>query len=192
MLYFANAVASAQEPWADSYALEAAGDYEGARIALNAVIAADTGHELAIMRTAWLEYLAGDYNASIREYRRALEINAESLETQLGLTLPLLAQRRWREAARVAQDVLTVAPWNYYAHVRLMVAEEGQGQWQALARHAREVVRRYPSDATVLVYLARSEARQRNLDAALEAYEAVLERIPGHEEAARFIAQNGN
>lgn len=188
VLWLASAAANGQAPWAESYELEATGNYGEASRVLEPLIANDGRHEFAILRTAWLAYLAGDYNASIRGYRSALEINPESLETRLGLTLPLLAQGRWREAEAVAREVLAEAPWNYYAHVRLMVAEEGQRQWQALARHAREVAARYPSDATLLVYLGRAEASQGNTDAALSAYEAVLERAPGHEEATAFIA----
>jgi hypothetical protein len=72
-----------------------------------------------------------------------------------------------------------------------MAAEEGQRQWQTLTRHAQSVASRYPGDATVLVYLARGEARQGNLDASRAAYLQVLERVPGHIEATAFLTQNG-
>ena len=191
-LSLVSVVVFAQGPWAESYQLETLGQYGSAVRALGPVIEADPAHEFAILRSAWLKYLDGDYNASIRDYRHALELNEQSLEARLGLTLPLLAQRRWREAAASAEAVLTAAPWNYYAHIRLMVAEEGQRQWQTLAGHAREVVARYPSDATTLVYLARAEAGQGDIQSALRTYAAVLERIPAHEEAAAFVAANGN
>jgi len=182
--------APAQTPWSESYRYEVQGDYAAALIALEPILEADPAHEFALLRTAWLKYLLGDYNAAIRDYERALEINEASLEARLGLTLPLLAQRRWREAAGAAREVLSAAPWNYYAHVRLMVAEEGQRQWQTLADHAGSVAARYPSDATVLVYLARAQARQGKLEDARSAYTRVLERVPGHEEAAAFLSQN--
>ncbi len=181
---------SAQTPWSESYRYEVQGDYAAALIALEPILDADPAHEFALLRTAWLKYLLGDYNAAIRDYERALEINVASLEARLGLTLPLLAQRRWREAAGAAREVLSLAPWNYYAHVRLMVAEEGQRQWQTLAAHAELVAARYPGDATVLVYLARAQARQGRLEDARSAYARVLERVPGHEEATAFLSQN--
>jgi tetratricopeptide (TPR) repeat protein len=190
-LGLAAALAVAQGPWADSYTAESQGDYATAILALDAILDANPEHEFAILRTAWLKYLLGDYNASIRDYETALQINRDSLEAQLGLTLPLLAQRRWREAAAAAQAVLEEAPWHYYAHIRLLIAEEGQRQWETLARHARELSTRYPSDTSVLVYLARAEARQGNLESALREYRRVLERMPAHEEAAVFVAQNG-
>lgn len=191
-LYLIASAAVAQSSWSESYRLEAEGDYAAAILALEPVLDAEPSHELAVLRSAWLKYLLGDYNASLRDYERAVELNDQSLEAQLGPTLPLLAQRRWREAAAVAHGVLAIAPWNYYAHLRLLVAEEGQRQWETLGRHAREVSARYPSDSNFLVYLARAEARQGNLDAAIEAYRRVLERLPAHEEATAFRAQHGN
>ena len=190
-LWLASAAAMAQGPWAESYQLESRGAYGAASRVLVPVIEVNPEHEFAILRMAWLKYLEGDYNASITDYRRARDLNKQSLEAQLGLTLPFLAQRRWREAAAAAQEVLSAAPWNYYAHVRLMAAEEGQRRWQTLASHAREVAARYPSDATILVYLARAEARQGNLDVAIDVYANVLERVPTHEEATAFLAENG-
>ena len=185
-----SAISLGQGAWSESYRAESAGDYAAAIAALEPVIRASPDHELAVLRIAWLKYLLGDYNESLRDYERAAALNPQSLEAQLGSALPLLAQRRWREASVVAQQVLAVAPLNYYAHVRLMVAEEGERQWETLARHARELSARYPSDATFLVYLARAEARQGNLDAAVDAYSKVLERYPSHEEAAAFLERN--
>ena len=183
-----SSVAEGLSPWADSYRLESEGSYVAATGALEPILEAEPDNEFAMLRVAWLKYLDGDYNASIKDYQRAVALNDQSLDAQLGLTLPLLAQRRWREAAAAAQVVLKVAPWNYYAHLRLMVAEEGQRQWQTLASHARAVASRYPSDATILVYLARAEARQGNKDGARTAYAMVIDRIPGHAEATAFIA----
>jgi tetratricopeptide (TPR) repeat protein len=183
-------IAAAQSPWALSYEREAAGEYDAAIAALSPVMDRQPDYEFVVLRLAWLKYLNGDYNASLGDYRRALELNERSLEAMLGITLPLLAQRRWREAAAQAQRVLAVAPGNYYGHVRLMVAEEGLQQWRSLADHASEVAALYPSDATILVYLARARAWQGNVAAARAAYERVLERSPGHEEAAAYLRNN--
>jgi tetratricopeptide (TPR) repeat protein len=191
-LVLVSSAVSAQDPWAESYDREARGAYRAAIRALAPILAAQPDHELAMMRRGWLRYLNGQYNDAIRDYQRSIEINGLSLEARLGIMLPLLAQRRWREAAAYAQEVLRVDPWNYYAHVRLMIAEEGQRQWQQLASHAGDVARRYPSDATVRVYWARALARLGNDAEARARYEDVLERIPSHEEAATFVADHGD
>ncbi len=188
VVLLASAAALAQGPWAESYRLEYQGEYSAAAGVLAPVIQADPAHEFAVLRMAWLKYLQGDYNASLKDYRRALELNEHSLDARLGQALPLLAQQRWREGARVSKEVLAVAPWNYYAHIRLMAAEEGQRQWQTLAQHAREAAARFPGDATFLVYLARAEAQRGEAGVARGAYEKVLERVPGHEEATAYLA----
>ena len=150
----------------------------------------EKNNEFLFLRLGWLNYLRGSHNDSINNYQKALTLNDKSLDARLGLTLPLLAQQRWREAAKYAQQVLQSAPWNYYAHVRLMVAEEGLRQWQTLAKHADDVQRRYPSDATILVYLARANRWLNNTGDAKAAYREVLERVPGHIEALQYLEEN--
>ncbi len=115
-------------------------------------------------------------------------MNPQSLDSQLGLTLPLLAQGRWEEAAAAAHKVTDQCAWHYWGHVRLLVAEEGLQQWKVLATHGRELARRYPSDVTVFVYWARGEARLGNRAEAALAYEHVLQLFPGHKEASDFLA----
>jgi tetratricopeptide (TPR) repeat protein len=179
------------EEWSLSYSFEAKGNYAKAIQALSPVIEDAPEHEFARLRIAWLKYLNRDYNASVRDYQRALEINKQSLDAMLGVTLPLLAQGRWREAEKAAEAVIAIAPSNYYAHLRLLVATEGQAMWDALADRAHALAARYPSDATAFVYLARAEARRGNAEAAIDAYRAVLERAPAHTEAAAYIAGSG-
>lgn len=193
MLLLAVVVPSfaSDDDWALSYSFEAKGNYSKAIQALSPVISKDSEQEFALLRIAWLKYLNRDYNASIRDYQRALEINQQSLDAMLGVSLPLLAQGRWREAEKAAEKVLELAPWNYYAHLRMLAASEGQAKWDALAERARILSARYPSDATALVYLARAEARRGNTVAALAAYQAVLARVPGHMESTSYIAANG-
>jgi tetratricopeptide (TPR) repeat protein len=175
------------DPWAESYRLEALTQYDSAATALAPIIKANPRHEFAILRQGWLNYLRGAHNESIRDYQKALDINPASLDARLGLMLPLIAQQRWREVASHANKVLAVAPWNYYAHVRLMISEEGERKWDTLAKHAAKVSQHYPSDATVLVYLARANVWMQKDKEARRAYERVLERVPNHIEALQYL-----
>jgi len=176
-------------PWAESYRLEALSQYETATKSIDAVIERKPQHEFAYLRRGWLNYLAGKHNTSIRDYQKAMDLSPKSLEARLGIMLPLIAQQRWREVNSHANKVLEVAPWNYYAHVRLMIAEEGERKWDTLLKHATAVNQRYPSDATVLLYLARANAWQNNDKAARNAYQQVLERSPSHIEALQYLSQ---
>jgi len=188
LLYAVNS-AAAVDIWAESYRLEALTRYEEAAQVLQPALNKDSKNEFVLLRMGWLNYLSGNHNSAMDYYKKALAINSKSLDAKLGLVLPLLAQQRWNEAAKYCQEALEVAPWNYYAHIRLMVAEEGLRQWQTLAKHATEVNVRFPSDATVLVYLARANRWLGNNRAAKDAYQNVLERVPGHIEALQFLEE---
>jgi tetratricopeptide (TPR) repeat protein len=181
------AAQSATDPWAESYRLEALTQYDSAAKALEPVLKKNPQHEFAILRHGWLNYLRGAHNEAIADYQKALDINPTSLDARLGLMLPLIAQQRWREVASHAEKVLAVAPWNYYAHVRLMISEEGERKWDSLEKHALRVSQHYPSDATVLVYLARAYVWQKKDKEARRAYEQVLERVPNHIEALQYL-----
>jgi tetratricopeptide (TPR) repeat protein len=185
-----NAYSDSVDAWAESYRLEALTHYQEATDMLLPLASKQPGNEFVYLRLGWLNYLRGNHNEAIDRYKKALSINDKSLDATLGLTLPLLAQQRWKEAAKYAQQALDVAPWNYYAHVRLMIAEEGMRQWQTLEKHASEVHMRYPSDATVLVYLARANRWMNNIKDAKNAYEKVLQRIPGHIEALQYLEEH--
>ena len=179
---------SRADAWSESYKLEAAGKYDNAAQLFDPLLKQAPGNEFARLRRAWLHYLAGDYNDSQSDYKKALQANPRSLDAQIGLTLPLLAQQRWKEAGIIARQALEVAPWNYYAHLRLLVAEEGQQQWQTVRDHADRLHERYPSDATILVYRARAHYWLGDMKGARENYLQVLQRVPGHIEAQQFLA----
>lgn len=185
-LFCAKAIATV-DPWAESYRLEALTQYDAASKALDPIISKYARNEFAVLRQGWLNYLQGNHNQSIKDYQKAIEINPDSLDAKLGITLPLLAQQRWNEVASTIDQILKIAPWNYYAHLRLMIAEEGMKQWATLEKHARNVFSRYPSDATILVYLARAQRWLNKNTEAREAYKLVLERVPGHIEALQFL-----
>lgn len=185
-----SARAAMPEVWAESYRLETAGQYNPAIKALAPLLAKYPRHEYAQLRLGWLNYLQGNHNSALDAYKVAISINGKSLDARLGATLPLLAQQRWQEAAFYARQVIEIEPWNYYAHIRLMICEDAEGQWEALQKHASEVTLRYPSDASVQVYLARAFTRLGMQRQAQVVYEQVLERIPRHLEATQFLEKN--
>ena len=176
--------------WQESYTLENAGKYPQAAAVLESLLRESPNHEFAIMRRAWLNYLQAKYGDALRDYNQVLSLNPRSLEARLGLTLPLMAQQRWKEAATEARKVIAVSAWDYTAHARLLVCEEGEKSWAELSRHAVEVAAQYPSDATARVYLARAEAWLGNKGKAKAAYLQVLERYPGHLEAMNYLKSN--
>lgn len=183
---FAGSALAQDDPWASSYKLEAAGQFAQAAQQLEAVA---KSNEFAQLRIGYLLYLQGKFPDAIRAYQRAQEMNAQSYEAALGVALVLLAQGRWADAATQAKWVLSSAPGNYLAHLRLLVAEEGLKDWKTMSAHAENLAKRYPSDANVWVYAARAAAWLGNDTRAADAYHRVLQIVPGHLEATKFLAR---
>jgi tetratricopeptide (TPR) repeat protein len=175
--------------WKNSYQLEAVKKYAEALSALSVLKANDTDAELLLMRRGWLSYLMAQYNDAIGWYNQALQKNPKSLEARLGLTLPLLAQQRWKEAAQWANKVLEIAPYDYTATLRLILAEEGLRDWSSMKKYSLELAERYPTDATALVYVARSYAWLGDTEDARKVYANVLNRVPGHYEATAYLSK---
>lgn len=189
VLLLLSLTASANDFWTRSYTLETNKQYTEAAKTIEQFLLKTPDSEFAELRSGWLYYLDGNYSRSIKHYKSALNMNNQSIEARLGLALPLLAQSRWQEAAVHCREVIKLSQWNYYAHVRLMITEEGQKQWDTLATHAKEVNKHYPTDATVLVYLARAYKQQGETSKAKKAYNEVLVRVPGHLEASGFMVK---
>jgi tetratricopeptide (TPR) repeat protein len=189
-LLCAAPVLAQKDPWAESYRLESLHKYAEAQAAMESLSASQPNNDFLVMRSAWLSYLQGRYAEAEKGYLRASELNPRSLEALLGVMLPQMAQYRWIDAMKAGRKVLDESRWDYTAHVRIMICEEAMSRWSDLAKHAAEVSARYPTDATLLVYWARAEAALRNTAKAKSLYNQVLERVPGHIEAIKFIKNN--
>ena len=180
------AVAAQSDPWSESYRLELAGKPLDAAEKIENQI---RNNEFAQLRHAWLLYSAGRLDESVAGYRRAQQMNPNSLDAHLGLTLPLMAQWKWKEAADLARAVQRKSPGNYTAGLRLIVIFEAMKQWKNMAEEAARLKDIYPSDATAWVYLGRGEAASGNADKEAEAYRRVQQIIPGHLEANAYLGR---
>jgi tetratricopeptide (TPR) repeat protein len=184
----ATTALAGETDWAKSYQLEAQGKNAEALASLDNLPAEDDQH-LQLLRRGWLNYQLGRHDESLKAYSAAAARYPRSVEALLGETLPLLATRRWDDAAAQARKALELAPWNYTAALRLMTALEARKDWQALARLGVDLAERFPSDATVLVYLARAQGALGWKNEAALSWQAVLNRVPGHLEAKKALGR---
>ncbi len=173
--------------WAKSYRLETYGQYAQAAGVMESLIAQGEERAFALLRLGWLNYLQGNHHDAIRNYQRALEINPQSFTARLGITLPLMAQRRWLEVKAQAEWLIARSPWHPTAHKRLLAAEQGLRSWRSLAKHAQDLSAHYPDDADALIYLARARAWLGEPEKAREAYVRLLRRYPENIEAKRYL-----
>lgn len=177
---FANNARADTSAWQESYRLENLYQYDAA---LNSLKKTSSNNEFVLLRRGWLNYLKGSHSESINNYKKSLSKNGKSLDARLGIILPLLAQQRWREAAVNANKVLKIAPWNYYAHLRLMITEQKLAQWSQLQKHALTAHHHFPSDPSFIVYLARANLKLGNTSDARAWYKKLLELTPENFEA---------
>jgi thioredoxin-like negative regulator of GroEL len=188
-LLLSGPVAAQPSAWQKSYELEAAGQWADALAVIDAHEGDAAETEFKALRHAWLNHAMGNLAGSAREYGEIARRYPQSVDARLGLTLPLLAARRWREAEQAARAALELAPNHYTALLRLTLALEGQRDWPAMARTAAAWVAAYPSDALPPLYLARAQLAQGRRDGAASAYAAVLVRSPAQAEARAFFAK---
>ncbi len=189
VLFFVSFVCNADNSvWQKSHQLEAEGDYEKAAAIIKGWAVSDD--EYAVLRYAHLKYMQGEYNDSIEYYKKAIKLNPKSLSAKLGITLPQIAQGRWRQVKIYTRQVLVRSDWDYTAHLRLMMAEEAEKKWHTLGKHADGLVEIYPGDTDSYLYLARAKAWMGNTPVAKKAYVEVLHRSPDNLEAETYVEEN--
>ena len=183
----AHAQPPGAEPFRRSYAAEAAGDYATALTALDGVGRCDSDYVCALRR-GWLLYLAGRHPEAAAAYQRAIQLEGEATEPRLGLMLPLLAQRRWREAEQQARAILALVPSESTARGRLAYIHYSQGRFDLAEGEYRRLVQESPANVDLRAGLAWSLLKQRRFVDARAQLERILACAPDHASAKQGLA----
>jgi len=160
--------AQISELYRQSYSLEANRDYAGALAKVREIKAKASGSYFAAVRLGWVAYLAGDFVASEAAYREAAAAAPKAVEPRLGLTLPLLVEKKWRELERACRDVIALDPGNAVARARLAHAQYSVGNYPDSANTYRKLIEEYPAELdhqtglgwNLLKMARKAEARQ--------------------------------
>jgi Flp pilus assembly protein TadD len=170
-----------------SYQLEAKGDAAGALATMTEIRAATGASYFVVVRTAWLEYLAGSFGPSVASYREAARLEPKAVEPKLGLTLPLLAQKRWRDLERACRDVLALDAGNAVARARLAHAQYSAGNYPDAATVYRRLAAEYPADLNHKTGLGWALLRMGRRAEARRLFEAVLAVSPDNPNAKQGL-----
>ena len=162
------------ELFESSFALEATGQLGRALDDVKAILAREPRNYVANLRAGWLLYSLGRYAEAVRFYRKAIELHPKAIEPHLGVMLPLMAAKRWKEAEREANDILAKAPHNYLARSRLAWIHYSQGHYAAAEKAYRAVLDDFPSDVQMMLGLAWTWLKQGRKGPAREMFERVL------------------
>jgi len=166
-----------------SYQLEAAGKAPAALKALGRCPAAEQNTYFFQLRLGWLRYLAADHAGAIKAYKRAAALEPRALEPILGLALPQLALRRWKDAAATARAALRKDAKSYLAQSRLAWALFNLGRFAESERVYVRVLELYPADLEMRSGLGWALLKQGKTAAALKTFRAVLAVSPKNRSA---------
>lgn len=131
-------------------------DYNDAIKAIIPIYKKRPGDYFLNLRLGWLYYLNGKYGDSIACYRRAVEINPQSVEALLGQSLPLMAQRNWGEVGRLMNHVIKKDYYNFYANLRLAIALRLQNKAVLAEKVDRRMLQLYPTSLDFMSELGRA------------------------------------
>jgi tetratricopeptide (TPR) repeat protein len=189
LLLSATAVARAEpgDAWRLSYAAEARGDHAAALAALEKAGGGPVAYVLALRR-GWLLHLAGRHADAVASYQQALALEPRAVEARLGAMLPLMALRRWKDAERLGEEALAIAPGDPTTRARLAWIDYSQAQWQKAEQRYREALAAWPASAELRTGLGWSLLKQGKHREARAELERVLTFAPDHAPAREGLA----
>ncbi|MBN2799866.1 MAG: tetratricopeptide repeat protein [Deltaproteobacteria bacterium] len=166
----------------ESYALESSYRYDAALERLRVLDATGENAYVLQLRRGWLLYLLGRYAESVDAYQGAIHAQP-AVEARLGLTLPLMALRRWKDAELACKEILGVAPGNQLALTRYAYVLYNQGRFAEAERAYQVVIDQYPADLEMWAGLGWSQVKQGHKSQACAAFDTVLRFSPDHASA---------
>jgi len=175
--------ASVADLYRQSYRLEADGKPARALTAMQSIKAKTGGSYFVTVRIAWLSYLSGRFSASEAAYKRAAKLEPKAIEPKLGLTLPLLVQKKWRELEAACRAVLKLDAKNGIARARLAHAHYASGNYPDAAVVYRGLVADYPAELDHQTGLGWAIARMGRIAEAKRIFAAVLAVSPDNANA---------
>ncbi len=176
-LLLAASTAAAQAPaerWQRSYAAEARGDYAGALREHLSVGGATRSTYIFHLRHGWLLHAGARPAEALVPYQAAIDAHPRAVEARLGLMLPLIALRRWREVVSVAEAVHRLDEHNVTARRRLAFALFSLGRFEDALREYERVLGLWPGDLEMRSGVGWCELRLGRTRDAANTFNAVL------------------
>ena len=139
------------------------------------------------VRTGWVAYLAGNFAESEKAYRRAAKAQPKAIEARLGLTLPLMAEKKWKDLEIAARAVLAMDPKSNAGRARLALALYSLGNYPDAATTYRSLIADYPGELDHQTGLGWALARMGRAKEARTVFDAVLAVSPDNPNALEGI-----
>jgi tetratricopeptide (TPR) repeat protein len=183
-----RAQGAAADLYRQSYAAESRGDYTSALDLMEKLGPAGSGY-VGVLRRGWLHYLAGRHALSASAYQKAAALEPAAVEPRLGAMLPLMALRRWKDAQKLGEEVLLLAPNDFTAVSRLAWIHFSQLQYSEAEPLYRRAVAAWPANAEMRTGLGWTLLKLGRNREARESFEAVLAFAPDQLSAREGLGQ---
>ena len=106
------------------------------------------------LRFGWLFYLDKKYNDALKYYTKASLINTRALNPKLGLIRIYLDVSRFKEAERMANEILKIDYYNHYANLYMNRALIAEKKYDEALKNIRKMLVVYPTNVSFLEQLA--------------------------------------
>ncbi len=187
---FDAATKSANELYAESYALEAKGLFADAIKPAEIILAAGETFDIRL-RLGWLNYNALKHEKSLENYLRALELSPTSVDARLGIMLPLMALERWQDALVYGENLLADDGNNMWANrytALVYYMLERYQDAEALYEKSLEIT---PDNALMMLGLGLSLVSQNKLDEGKGYCREAGSQMPGDERVRTCLEHKG-
>ena len=136
----------------DSYNAEIARNYTRALQIMDELRTDDPEDEFYLLRTAWLQYLLGNYKEAEKNYNKSNQI-FRNLDAQTGILNCYLALGKWSDAKTLADQILKSYPQNTLIMSKAAYAAYMQQNYRATADYYLEIIKLAPWDMESRGYL---------------------------------------
>ncbi len=144
IVFAGNSQTTVSDAFSKSYTYETSKEYTKAIASMDKVY--DASSYSINLRLGWLNYLAGDYTKSQSYYKKAITLEARSVEARLGYAYPLSAMGNWDDVIHIYQEILAVDPGNSLVNYRMSSIYFARKDYEKAASYAEKVVKLYPFD----------------------------------------------
>ena len=140
---------SYQKAFEISYKMTSSGKYSEAIKPLMALHEQDPSDYTVALRLGYLNNLKGDLKASIRFYKRAVQLRPKAVEPLVGLILPLMAKMDYRAAVAAGISALKLDPGNYTCLSNVAYSYYLLDEYKNAAKFYKKILEFYPTDITM-------------------------------------------
>jgi len=106
------------------------------------------------LRLGWLFYLKKRYTNAVKYYKRATLANMYALDPKLGMISVYLETQKFNEAEMVAQELIKIDFYNYYANLYMVQSLIAQNKLDIATKIINKMLALYPTDIKYLEQLA--------------------------------------